>query len=132
MDLNIKEINLTVDDLDTKSIKFQPFNGSSISSYFSVLDGLMYVYYEKEWPDNLLHVDEFPEINKILVGLPTTQERYQYLLKRTVLIHELRHFYDSFCSPYGFFLKKQYVISMKILRDCVAEILSKLLIKSKA
>lgn len=124
MKLNIREIQiercpyaLAPSVLESESIV------QEVVGLFDHLTGLMEVHYERDWPSEVKL--PFPYIHELIEEtreFSTLEEKLDYLLKRTAVIHELRHFHDCFCTPYGFQILSDQAFAYAMLHAVAQQI----------
>lgn len=80
--------------------------GSNVLGFFDHFAGIGYVTKDAVNDPPILTFESFLEDLK--AGADQSDDILSYLTKRTVAIHESRHFFDCFCTPEGFSLFKEY------------------------
>lgn len=96
-------------------------NGHGLLGLFDHLSGVTLAHYEPNWPD-IINLESLSD--EIQATLPTPSEfALSYVLKRTALIHELRHFHDCFLTPAGVQLLETFGLAYGMIGSIARELI---------
>ena len=88
---------------------------------FDHLSGVTVAHYESDWPD---FIDLTKLVDEIKASLTTAQESpLSLVIKRTALIHELRHYHDCFLTPVGVQLLEAFGFAYGLIGSIAREVI---------